>query len=194
MNNWSYGVAACTLALWGSAAQAQKAPAAPATPAAAPETAWQLICPKAPAEGSAPATSAPAHGCGLVQNLVAGEQKQRLLTLIVKRSTATAYNLTIALPHGLLFPPGVALQVDETPERTLVVQTSDQNGAYSGTPIDGDLLKALRGGKTLKVTFSSGSGQRIMVPVTLKDFATGMTALDKTPVPPVTPSPAPAKP
>lgn len=191
MEKWSYGIAACALGLWAPAAHAQKAPATAAAPAA-PETAWQLICPQTPATSTTPATTAPAQGCGLVQNLVAGEQKQRLLTLIVKRTAPTAYNLTLALPHGLLFPPGIALQVDETPEHSLVVQTSDQNGAYAGMPIDGDLLKALRAGKTLKITFTSGAGQRIMVPVTLKDFGTGMTALDKTPVPQPVPVPATA--
>lgn len=181
-----------------AAAQAEKTPSSPGQAAAMPEPAWKLVCPQAPApDAKAPSTPVPAPPCGLIQNLVAGEKKQRLLTLIVRRTGPGAHALTLALPHGLLFPPGVGLQVDEAPARTLAVQTSDQNGAYTGTVVDAALLAALRGGKTLKIGFTAGNGQRIVVPVTLKDFPAGLTALDKSPLPPAprpAPAPAPASP
>jgi invasion protein IalB len=104
--------------------------------------------------------------------------------------------MTIALPHGVLFPRGVSVQIDETAEKAIAVQTSDQNGAYTGTPVDAAMLAAMRGGKTLKIGFTAGNGQRIIVPVTLKDFPAGLTALDKSPLPvaPNPAAPAPAKP
>jgi invasion protein IalB len=132
-----------------------------------------------------------------VQNLLAGEQKQRLLTVILQRTPQAGHNMTIALPHGVLFPAGVSVQVDEAAAKPLAVQTSDQNGAYTGTAVDAALLTALRGGKTLKIGFTAGNGQRIVVPVTLKDFPAGLTALDKSPLPPAprpAPAPAPASP
>ncbi|WBY09858.1 invasion associated locus B family protein [Sphingomonas sp. 7/4-4] len=101
------------------------------------------------------------------------------------------HNMTIALPHGVLFPRGVSVQVDEAAEKPLAVQTSDQNGAYTGTPVDAAMLAAMRGGKTVKIGFTAGNGQRIVVPVTLRDFPAGLTALDKSPLPP---APAPAQP
>jgi invasion protein IalB len=178
----------------GQAAPAQTAPAAAAAAPVQPaRPAWQLVWAPAaasPAPSPAPAASQP---CSLVQNLLAGEQKQRLLTVILQRTPQAGHAMTIALPHGVLFPPGVSLQVDETAEKPLVVQTSDQNGAYTGTVIDAPTLTALRGGKTLKIGFTAGNGQRIIVPVTLKDFPAGLTALDKSPLP-VAPAPAPAKP
>lgn len=175
-------------------AQAQTAPrtvAAPAAPATGP--AWQLVCPPAPAT-AAGATPAPAANqpCSLVQNLLAGEQKQRLLTVILQRTPQAAHNMTIALPHGVLFPRGVTLQIDEAATKPLAVQTSDQNGAYTGTPVDAALLAAMRGGKTLKIGFTAGNGQQIVVPVTLSDFPAGLTALDKSPLPPLPPKPAAA--
>lgn len=177
----------------GQAAPAQKAPAPTASTAAAQPAgpAWQLVCPPA-AASAAPAASQP---CSLVQNLLAGEQKQRLLTVILQRTPQSGHNMTVALPHGVLFPGGVSLQVDEAPEKPLVVQTSDQNGAYTGIAVDAALLTALRGGKTLKIGFTAGNGQRIVVPVTLKDFPAGLVALDKSPLPPAAkPAPGPAKP
>jgi invasion protein IalB len=178
----------------GQAAPAQTAPA-PAAAAQAAGPAWQLVCAPAPAASPTPSPApAASQPCSLVQNLLAGEQKQRLLTVILQRTPQAGHNMTIALPHGVLFPAGVSLQVDEAPEKPLVVQTSDQNGAYTGTAIDVTLLTALRGGKTIKIGFTAGNGQRIVVPVTLKDFPAGLTALDKSPLP-VAPKPAaPAKP
>lgn len=172
---------------------------APAAQAAGP--AWQLVCNPAPAASGAPAPAPAAapQQCSLVQNLLAGEQKQRLLTVILQRTPQAGHTMTIALPHGVLFPAGVSLQVDEAAAKPLAVQTSDQNGAYTGTAVDAALLGALRAGKTLKIGFTAGNGQRIVVPVTLRDFATGLTALDKSPLPPApkpatpaTPAPAPA--
>lgn len=167
------------------AIQAQPAQTPPDGPA------WQLVC--APPPAASPAPTPANQPCSLVQNLLAGEQKQRLLTVILQRTPAAGHNITIALPHGVLFPSGVSLQVDEAAEKPLVVQTSDQNGAYTGAPVDAALLAALRGGKTLKIGFTAGNGQRIIVPVTLRDFPAGLVALDKSPLP-VTPAPAPAAP
>lgn len=160
--------------------------AVPLQQAAAPaEAAWKVLCP--PAE-AAPAPSG-AQPCSLVQNLVAGEQKQRLLTVIFQRTAQAGHSLTIALPHGLFFPAGVTLQVDDGAEQALVVQTSDENGAYVGIPVDAAMRAALTGGKSLKVGFTGSNGQRMIVPVTLKDFPAGLAALDKSPLPG---APAPA--
>lgn len=177
-------------------AQTAPAPAAPAAQASGP--AWQLVCGQAPAASPTPAPApAASQPCSLVQNLLAGEQKQRLLTVILQRTPQAGHSMTIALPHGVLFPAGISVQVDEAAAKALAVQTSDQNGAYTGTVVDAALLAALRGGKTLKIGFTAGNGQRIVVPVTLKDFPAGLTALDKSPLPPAprpAPAPAPASP
>jgi invasion protein IalB len=172
---------------------AQTAPAPAAAPAAqAAGPAWQLVCAPAPAAGTTPAPAPAANQpCSLVQNLLAGEQKQRLLTVILQRTPQSGHNMTIALPHGVLFPRGVSVQIDEAAEKPLAVQTSDQNGAYTGAAVDAAMLAALRGGKTLKIGFTAGNGQRIVVPVTLRDFPAGLTALDKSPLPP---APAPVQP
>lgn len=152
--------------------------AASSANSAAVEPAWKVICPdSAAASGNAP------QPCSLVQNLVAGEQKQRLLTVIVQRNAEVGHAMTVALPHGVLFPAGVTLQIDDAPAKPLIVQSSDQNGAYAGMPIDDATMSALKGGKSLKVGFSGTNGQRILVPVTLKDFGPGLTQLDKTPLP-----------
>ena len=173
------------------AAPPQAAPAPTAAPAAqATGPAWQLVCNPAPTATPAPSPApAPSQPCSLVQNLLAGEQKQRLLTVILQRTPQAGHAMTVALPHGVLFPSGVSLQVDEAAEKPLVVQTSDQNGAYTGTPVDATMLTALRGGKTLKIGFTAGNGQRIVVPVTLRDFPAGLAALDKSPLPPAATAP-----
>lgn len=165
-------------ALLGSVTTAAAASSAQTDPAVPAETAWKLICPEATAD-------APAQPCSLIQNLVAGEQKQRLLTVIMQKQPAApaSYGLTIALPHGVLFPPGISVQIDDAAATKLAVQTSDQNGAYTGTPVDAAMLTAMKGGKTLKIGFSTNGGQNIIVPVTLKDFGPGLKQLDAAPAP-----------
>jgi invasion protein IalB len=180
---------------WMGVYDAQTAPAPAAAPAQAAGPAWQLVC--APAPGASPSPApAPNQPCSLVQNLLAGEQKQRLLTVILQRTPQAGHAMTVALPHGVLFPGGVSAQIDDAPEKPMMVQTSDQNGAYTGTAVDAAMLTALRGGKTLKIGFTAGNGQRIVVPVTLKDFPAGLAALDKSPLPvaPAPVAPAPARP
>jgi invasion protein IalB len=106
-----------------------------------------------------------------------------LLTVILQRGAAGSYAMTIALPHGVLFPAGVTVQIDEGATHPLVVQTSDQNGAYTGMPVDAAMVAALRGGTSMKVSFTAGNGQRILVPVTLRDFGAGVAELERHPAP-----------
>jgi invasion protein IalB len=168
---------AAMLTLIGFAATAAAQPAGTPASNSTSEPAWKLVCPQVQ-------TNASAQPCSLIQNLVAGEQQQRLLTVIVQPQAQGSHLLTVALPHGVFFPAGVSVQVDDAPEIKLVVQSSDQNGAYTGTAVDAALLTALQNGKSLKISFTSGSGQRILIPVTLKDFGTGLKELNKRPLPP----------
>jgi invasion protein IalB len=149
------------------------AQAAGPAPAPAGEAAWKVVCPPA-------AAGAAAQPCSLMQNLVAGDKQQRLLTVLLNRQ-GDGHGMTIALPHGVLFVPGITVQVDDAAETRLAVQTSDQNGAYTGVAVDAAMLAALKAGKTLKIGFTSGSGQKIVVPVTLKDFGQGVAELDSRP-------------
>lgn len=109
--------------------------------------------------------------CRMVQTLAVQKTGQRLLTIVVqKEQSAPAPRIVIGLPHGVFFPAGVGLAVDEGPESNLVVQTSDANGAYAMTDVSNELLKALQTGETLKVAFESGNKQPITIPVSLEGF------------------------
>jgi invasion protein IalB len=160
-------------------AEPAPAPAPAAAPAASGEAAWKVVCP--PAASAASAEGAAPQPCSLMQNLVAGDKQQRLLTVLLNRQADGGHGMTIALPHGVLFLPGVTVQVDDAVATKLAVQTSDQNGAYTGTAVDAAMLTALKAGKTLKIGFTTGSGQQIIVPVTLKDFGPGVAELDSRP-------------
>lgn len=126
----------------------------------------------------------PTHACAIIQNLASGPQQQRVLTVGVRHSPFKGHLMTIALPHGILFPAGVRMQVDDGPELRMVVQSSDATGAYTGMAIDAALLAAMESGSVLNISFSSNRAQRINIPVSLKNFRSALEELAEVPRPP----------
>ena len=148
------------------AALAQSAPQGKAGEATTTEPArlWSVSCAdKAAAEGSQ---------CQMVQTLAMKQTGKRLLTIAVqKQEKAEHPRLIVGLPHGVYFPAGVGIAVDDGAKKKIVVETSDANGAYAITEIDDATLAALRKGTQLKVSFENGKQQELVVPVSLKGFA-----------------------
>ena len=142
-----------------------EAPPAVAEPEAPPAQNWVVDCTGDPAT----------RRCTMLQNLVSteGDGQQRVLTVLVQPDVSGTETLQLALPHGLFLPAGVQVGVDANPAQKLVIQTSDQNGAYAGTTLTPELLAALRTGTELRVSFQSSQQKDLAVPVTLQGFATG---------------------
>lgn len=156
----------CLLACLASAeGHAQEAASEPAEPN------WAVTC----------SGEAPARRCSLLHNLVANQEgggEKRLLTVLIQPDETGTETLVLALPHGLFLPAGVSIGVDAAPAQALVIQTSDENGAYAETPISPEFLASLKTGSELRVTFQSAQKQEIAVPVSLTGFAPGYAKLE----------------
>ncbi|PTW60069.1 invasion protein IalB [Breoghania corrubedonensis] len=140
----------------------QEQPAAAATTENA--RLWSVSCADTAAGGGSQ--------CQMVQTLAMKNTGKRLLTIAVqKQEKAEHPRLIVGLPHGVYFPAGIGIAVDEAGKKKIEVETSDANGAYAIAEIDDGLLEALRKGTQLKVSFESGKRQELVVPVSLTGFS-----------------------
>ena len=135
-------------------AGAQQAPAVPES-----GEAWAVSCKVA--EG--------VKRCSMTQNLMTDQNgtQQRLLTVILQLNPDDEDSVLLVLPHGLYLPAGTKVRIGEGEPLDLLIQTSDPNGVYAGTPLTDALLKELQSARRLVVSFQTSRRQPIDVPVTL---------------------------
>ncbi|WP_321337007.1 invasion associated locus B family protein [Breoghania sp.] len=132
--------------------------------ATSPARLWSVTC--------ADAASGKGSQCQMVQTLAMKNTGQRLLTIAVQKQETEGHpRLIVGLPHGVFFPGGVSVAIDEGKKSPVTVQTSDANGAYATETLDDKMLEALRKGSQLNVEFESGSREKLEIPVSLKGFA-----------------------
>ncbi|MGH1350125.1 MAG: invasion associated locus B family protein [Methyloligellaceae bacterium] len=109
--------------------------------------------------------------CAASQQLFLRKTRQLLLSITV-RATPDKKNgvMMVQLPHGLHLPSGLKFKIDNEKEDTQQIQTCDQRGCYVGMPVKGALLKKMRSGKVLNVTFKNVNQKDIKISVPLKGF------------------------
>jgi invasion protein IalB len=141
---------------------AAPAATAPATPPAPPG--WAVRC-------SSVSRDAPLE-CAIEQTAVLTKTGQLivLVSIRVPGDTHTPIAL-VQLPLGLNLPAGAKIQVDDGKTVDLQIQTCENRGCYTTTPIAPELLTALKSGKQLKVLFQDMAKETIAIPMPLADFA-----------------------
>jgi invasion protein IalB len=165
---------------FGHAQQAPKsknaphaAQAAPATPAA-PQAETPPAAPAAPgwaARCSSAGRETPLE-CAMEQTAVLSKTGQLVILVNIRVPSDThAPVALLQLPLGLNLPVGVKMQVDEGKTTDLQIQTCDNRGCYTSTPVAPDLLAALKSGKQLKLSFQNLNKETITIPMPLADFA-----------------------
>ncbi|MBX9647206.1 MAG: invasion associated locus B family protein [Xanthobacteraceae bacterium] len=159
-------------------AQAPKAKSAPAAP----------VAQATPAPAASPAEAAPAPAgwvarcasasrgapleCAVEQTAVLTKTGQLIVLINIRVPGDThAPVAVIQLPLGLNLPAGAKLQVDDGKTVDLQIQTCEQRGCYTNTPIAPDMLAAMKTGKQLKVSFQNLAKEVIAIPMPLTDFA-----------------------
>jgi invasion protein IalB len=145
------------------------APAAP-TPQASPSTgeqtgpAWISRC-------SSLSREAPLE-CAIEATAVMTKTGQLVVLVNIRVAADTRQPVALVqLPLGLNLPAGAKLQVDEGKVIDLQIQTCENRGCYSNTPVSPELLAALKSGKQLKVAFQNLNKEVITIPMPLTDFA-----------------------
>jgi invasion protein IalB len=162
---------------------AQQAPKSKAAQRAA-----QTVAPPAPPQAEAAPANNPAPPgwaarctsisrdapleCAIEQTAVLTKTGQLLVLVNIRVSSDTHMPVALVqLPLGLSLPVGAKLQVDDGKAIDLQIQTCENRGCYSSTPIAPELLAALQSGKQLKVSFQNQAKETITIPMPLADFA-----------------------
>jgi invasion protein IalB len=172
--------ALAALACAPASAQAPKkgapAPAAPApthnpTPAASPSSAEQQPAPSWVSRCSSFGREAPLE-CAVEETAVLTKTGQLIVLVNIRVASDTRQPVALVqLPLGLNLPAGAKLQVDDGKVIDLQIQTCENRGCYTNTPVAPELLVALKTGKQLKVAFQNLNKEVITIPMPLADFA-----------------------
>ena len=145
------------------AIQATPAPAAPQAEAAPAPPGWIARCTSAN-------RGAPLE-CAAEQTAVLSKTGQLIVLINIRVPGDTRTPVAIVqLPLGLNLPAGAKLQVDEGKTTDLQIQTCEQRGCFTNSPISPDMLAAMKAGKQLKVSFQNLSKETITIPMPLTDF------------------------
>jgi invasion protein IalB len=133
---------------------------------------WTARCEADPADAAV-------KRCYVVQAVVAGEQRQRIMLMAIvyppgqERPLATAI-----LPLGTDLRPGIELAIDDGEPKRYPFSVCMPDGCQAHIPLDDALLAAFKKGVAGSVAFRRGPDQRaIKVPFSLKGFTAAVNAL-----------------
>lgn len=147
-------------------------PAAAQAPSPSPTQtfeSWRLSC-----EGGKPP-------CFISQSIQLTDTGQRILRVMAGNlGPEERPVLHLTVPLGIYIPLGVALRVDDDPQRKAEVHTCTADGCEALLLLDPELLAALAGGKLTQVAFLDAVTRRqITVAVPLAGFGLAYTALQR---------------
>jgi len=117
--------------------------------------------------------------CVLSQTLVQSENKQRVLRVSLnKLESSNELQLVAVAPLGIYLPFGVNGKVDDKLDIPLVLQACAQQGCVATSTLKGKVLKALKSGSNLEISFSGNlQSDPIVLNVSLDGLAEGVDTL-----------------
>jgi invasion protein IalB len=116
--------------------------------------------------------------CQMEQILFVAETGQPLVSAVIRpQAEDRRMAMLLSLPHGLYFPPGLTITIDQGEATTVAIQTSDQKGAYAAMPLTDDLVAAMKLGKRLNIAMRFADGRDEVVPLTLAGFTSALEKL-----------------
>lgn len=128
---------------------------------------WNLICDTPP--------GAQAEQCALVQSVIADDQQNVGLTVILLK-TADGKNriIRVLAPLGVLLPSGLGLKIDETDVGRAGFVRCMNNGCMAEVVLQDDLVSKLKTGKQATFIIFKTPEQGVGIPVTLNGLAEGL--------------------
>jgi len=131
---------------------------------------WQMSCDTPP--------GASAEQCAIIQNVLAEDQPNVGLSVIVLRTAdGEARLLRVLAPLGVLLPNGLGLNVDGTDMGRVAFVRCLPNGCVAEVELDDDLIDVLsKGTSAIFVVFKTPE-EGVGIPVSLEGFSEGFAAL-----------------
>jgi invasion protein IalB len=131
---------------------------------------WQMSCDTPP--------GASAEQCAIIQNVLAEDQPNVGLSVIVLRTADhEARLLRVLAPLGVLLPNGLGLNVDGQDMGRVAFVRCLPNGCIAEVEMDDQLVKILSEGTSAIFVVFRTPEEGIGIPVSLSGFAEGFAAL-----------------
>jgi invasion protein IalB len=131
---------------------------------------WNLVCDTPP--------GARAEQCAMVQSVVAEDQQNVGLTVIVlKTADGKKRIIRVLAPLGVLLPSGLGLKIDNVDVGRAGFVRCLSNGCIAEVVMQDDLIAKLKAGTTATFIVFKTPEQGVGIPVTLKGFSGGLEQL-----------------
>jgi invasion protein IalB len=131
---------------------------------------WNLVCDTPP--------GARAEQCAMVQSVIAEDQQNVGLTVIVlKTADGKSRIIRVLAPLGVLLPSGLGLKIDETDVGRAGFVRCLANGCIAEVIMQDDLIAKLKAGTTATFIVFKTPEEGVGIPVALKGFAEGLEQL-----------------
>lgn len=131
---------------------------------------WQMSCDTPP--------GASAEQCAIIQNVLAEDQPNVGLSVIVLRTAdREARLLRVLAPLGVLLPNGLGLNVDGTDMGRVAFVRCLPNGCIAEVELDDDIISVLSEGESAIFVVFKTPEEGVGIPVSLEGFAEGFAAL-----------------
>ncbi len=131
---------------------------------------WNLFCDTPP--------GAPGEQCSLVQNVVAEDQPNVGLTVVVlKTADGKNWLMRVLAPLGVLLPSGLGLKIDDVDVGRTAFVRCLANGCIAEAVMQTELLEKLQGGENAMFIVFKTPEQGVGVFVSLKGFKEGLVQL-----------------
>lgn len=131
---------------------------------------WQMSCDTPP--------GASAEQCAIIQNVLAEDQPNVGLSVIVLRTAdREARLLRVLAPLGVLLPNGLGLNVDGEDMGRVAFVRCLPNGCIAEVELDDDIIDVLSNGSTALFVVFKTPEEGVGIPVSLNGFADGFAAL-----------------
>lgn len=137
---------------------AETAPAAPAAPAGS----WVKLCNVEEESGI--------EVCVISQELRDSNTAQLIASVTVREIPEKPTVLIIAVPTGVLLPPGMRVQIDQSEPKAAQYAICFPNACIARMDIDDAYISALKAGGQLGIAVMGGDRQQVGFPVSLVGF------------------------
>lgn len=126
-------------------------------------------------------TAAESLVCQVSQDITIKDTGQRLVSVILRQGDdRQGLSMLLALPHGIFFPAGVDLKIDDSKPQKVAMQTSDPRGSYAAFNVNAAFLAALKAGNRLTIGLENVQRKPISIDVSLSGFTAAIGKLLET--------------
>jgi invasion protein IalB len=139
---------------------------------------WVQRCTSNPPPGASPPAPGEQTACFLVQTASDQNTRRPLLKITIGFfGPQRQAGAVIAMPLGIPLARGLRISVDGKQIDTVPFQVCEAEGCQAFVPMEDAMVAAFKAGTTAQASVETNQGQDFSVPISLKGFTAGFTAI-----------------